>query len=157
MASDIYLQIDGIKGESTDSEHKDWIDVLSSSHAISQAAAASGTSSGINPNELVITKHVDASSPKLFEACASGKHIKKVTLEMMRATGDKRVKYLAVEMNQVVISKVQLNAAESEDLPGESVSFNYGTIKWTYTQQKSDGSKGGNVTGGWNLVENKAV
>jgi type VI secretion system secreted protein Hcp len=36
------------------------------------------------------------------------------------------------------------------------VSFNYGTIKWTYTQQKrTDGSGGGNVTGGWSLVENK--
>jgi hypothetical protein len=25
---------------------------------------------------------------------------------------------------------------------GEAVTFNYGTIKWTYTQQKPDGSDG---------------
>lgn len=25
---------------------------------------------------------------------------------------------------------------------GETVTFNYGTIKWTYTQQKPDGSDG---------------
>jgi type VI secretion system secreted protein Hcp len=36
------------------------------------------------------------------------------------------------------------------------VSFNFGKIKWTYTQQKrSDGSGGGNVTGGWDLQANK--
>ncbi|WP_442784145.1 type VI secretion system tube protein Hcp, partial [Collimonas fungivorans] len=29
MAIDVYLQIDGIKGESTDSAHKDWIECKS--------------------------------------------------------------------------------------------------------------------------------
>lgn len=29
MAIDVYLQIDGIKGESTDDKHKDWIECLS--------------------------------------------------------------------------------------------------------------------------------
>ena len=42
--------------------------------------------------------------------------------------------------------------------PSESVSFNYGSIKWTYTQQKrADGSQGGNTTGGWSLVDNKVA
>lgn len=27
MATDVYLQIDGIKGESQDDKHKDWIEV----------------------------------------------------------------------------------------------------------------------------------
>ena len=43
-----------------------------------------------------------------------------------------------------------------DTLPTESVSFNYGKIKWTYTQQKrADGSGGGNVTGGWDATSNK--
>jgi len=33
---DIYVQIDGIKGESTDKDHKDWIEVLSVGDASSQ-------------------------------------------------------------------------------------------------------------------------
>jgi type VI secretion system secreted protein Hcp len=28
MAIDVYLQIDGIKGESQDDKHKDWIEVV---------------------------------------------------------------------------------------------------------------------------------
>ena len=86
----------------------------------------------------------------------SGKHIKSINIEMMRASGDKRVKYMEVKMEQVVISHVAPSGGS--DFPAESVSFNYGTIKWTYTQQKrADGSQGGNTTGGWSLTENKVA
>jgi type VI secretion system secreted protein Hcp len=99
---------------------------------------------------------VDLASPKLYELCSSGKHLKDVTINLMRASGDARVKYMEIKMEQVVISHVA--PAGGGDFPSESVSFNYGTIKWTYTQQKrTDGSKGGNTTGGWSLVENKVA
>jgi type VI secretion system secreted protein Hcp len=162
MASDSYLQVDGLKGESTDTGHKDWIEILSWSHAISQPSSATansaggGTSGRCKHEDFVITKFVDLASPKLYEMCSSGKHISKVVIELMRASGGSPVKYLAIEMDQVVISKVSPGVVDGNDLPVEAVSFNYGIIKWTYTQQKrADGSKGGNVTGGWSLVENK--
>ena len=164
MASDSYLQIDSVKGECLDSAHKDWIEILSYAHTISQPASATansaggGTSGRCKHEDFVITKYVDLASPKLYELCCSGKHLKKVTIELMRASGDAPVKYMAIEMDQVVISKVSPGAVGSDDLPIESISFNYGIIKWTYTQQKrTDGSKGGNVTGGWSLVENKTA
>ena len=37
MATDVYMQIEGIKGESTDAGHKDWI------------ALARSTNSGVEP------------------------------------------------------------------------------------------------------------
>jgi type VI secretion system secreted protein Hcp len=158
--SDTYMQIDGLKGESTDSEHKDWIELLSFNHAISQPASATANSAGggttgrCQHSDYSITKYVDLASPKLYELASSGKHIKNVTIEMLRASGDKRVKYMVVVMEQVVISHVA--PAGGGDFPSESVSFNYGTIKWTYTQQKrTDGSGGGNQAAGWSLVENK--
>jgi type VI secretion system secreted protein Hcp len=159
---DIYMQIDGLKGESTDSEHKDWIELLSFNHSISQPASATAASAGggttarSQHSDYSITKYIDLASPKLYEICASGKHIKDVTIEMLRASGDKRVKYMVVKMEQVVISHVA--PAGGADFPTESISFNYGTIKWTYTQQKrTDGSGGGNAAGGWSLVENKVA
>jgi type VI secretion system secreted protein Hcp len=160
--SDIYLQIDSVKGESTDSEHKDWIEVQDFSHHIVQPASATastaggGTNSRCQHHDYSITKYVDLASPKLYELCSSGKHIKDVTIEMMRASGDKRVKYMVVKMEKVVISRIAPSGGA--DFPVESVSFNYGTIKWTYTQQKrDDGSPGGNTTGGWSLVEHKSA
>ncbi len=160
--ADIYMQIDGIKGESTDSEHKDWIELLSFNHSISQPASATANSAGggttgrCQHQDYSITKYVDLASPKLYELASSGKHIKDVTIEMLRSSGDKRVKYMVVKMEQVVISHVAPSGGG--DFPIESVSFNYGTIKWTYTQQKrTDGSPGGNTAGGWSLVENKTA
>jgi type VI secretion system secreted protein Hcp len=159
---DIYMQIDGLKGESTDSEHKDWIELLSFNHSISQPASATAASAGggttarSQHSDYSITKYVDLASPKLYEMCSSGKHIKDITIEMLRASGDKRVKYMVVKMEQVVISHVA--PVGGADFPTESISFNYGTIKWTYTQQKrTDGSGGGNAAGGWSLVENKVA
>lgn len=163
MASDSYLQIDGIKGESTDSKHKDWIEILSWSHAISQPASATANSTGgtvgrCKHEDFVITKYIDLASPKLYETCCSGKHVKKVVIELMRASGGSPVKYMAIEMDQVVISKVAPGGGGNDDLPTETISFNYGIIKWTYTQQKRDGGdQGGNVAAGWNSVENKVA
>ena len=163
MTTDSYVQIDGLKGESNDNAHKDWIEIISYSHGISQPASATansaggGTSARCKHEDFVITKHVDLASPKLYELCSSGKHISKVTVELMRASGGSPVKYMAIEMDQVVISKVA-PTTNGDDFPTEEVHFNYGVIKWTYTQQKrADGSKGGNVTGGWSLVEKKTA
>ena len=163
MASQSYLQIDGIKGESTDSAHKDWIEILSYSQGIGQSASATpspagGGTAATRHEPFVITKYVDLSSPKLYEMCSSGKHIKKVTVELMRASGSPPVKYMAIEMEEVVISAVSASATEVSGPPTDKVSFDYGSIKWTYTQQKVSGSgEDVNVTGGWNLTQNQVA
>ena len=46
MAIDVYLQIDGIKGESTDSKHKDEIDMSSFSWGATQVGAHSAGGGG---------------------------------------------------------------------------------------------------------------
>ena len=40
MAIDVYLQIDGIKGESADDKHRDWIECSSVHWGISQPKSA---------------------------------------------------------------------------------------------------------------------
>ncbi len=163
MAFDAFLKIDGIPGESLDDKHKDWVEILSFNHGIEQPASATASSVGGGSTERVthedfsITKHLDKASPKLYELCSNGKHISKVTVELCRAGGDKQ-KYLEVDLEQVIISHVSPsgNSASEDGFPTETVSFNYGKIKWTYTQQKrTDGTGGGNVTGGWDLTTNK--
>ncbi|MGI8742111.1 MAG: Hcp family type VI secretion system effector [Bryobacteraceae bacterium] len=163
MAFDTFVKIDGIPGESTDDKHKDWIEVLSFNHGVTQPSSATASSAGggtaerTEHQDFSITKFVDKASPKLYESCSSGKHIKEVTIEMCRASGDK-LKYMEVKMEQVIISHVAPGGTSKGEhgFPTEAVSFNYGTIKWTYTQQKrADGSGGGNVTGGWDLTANK--
>lgn len=46
MAFDAYLKIDGIPGESLDTNHKDWIELLSFEFGASQATSATASSAG---------------------------------------------------------------------------------------------------------------
>jgi type VI secretion system secreted protein Hcp len=64
-----------------------------------------------------------------------------------------------IKMEQVLIAKVvPAGTANDAGFPSEKVSFSYGKIKWTYTQQKrSDGIGGGNVSAGWDLTANKTI
>jgi type VI secretion system secreted protein Hcp len=172
MAFDGFLNVDGVPGESTDSKHQGWIEILSFSHGATQPSSATASSAGggtterVTFDDLTVTKHIDKASAKLHELCASGKHIATVTMQLCRAGGDK-LQYMEVKMEQVIISSVKAAGTATngspapntpDNLPSESISFNFGKVKWTYTQQKRpDGSGGGNVTGGWDLTTNKVA
>jgi type VI secretion system secreted protein Hcp len=162
MAFDAFLKIDGIPGESTDDKHKDWIEVLSYDWGVSQPTSATASSSGgasqerANFQDFTIAKALDKATPKLAVACAGGEHIKTVTLELCRAGKDK-VKYMEYKLTNCIISQIN-NAGGGEGEPNESLSFNYGKVEWTYTQQKrADGSAGGQIPAGWDLQVNKKV
>lgn len=165
MAFDAFLKIDGIPGESTDSNHKDWIEVLSFSHGVSQKGAGSMSSGGgasaerCDHRNFVVVKNLDKASPLLAEHCCSGKHIKNVVLSLNRAGGDK-VQYMEYKLTDAIIASYQPGGSSSgqSSLPVEELAFSYGKIEWTYTQQKlSDGTGGGKVAAGWDLTVNKKV
>jgi type VI secretion system secreted protein Hcp len=160
MPANAFLRIDGIKGESADERHLEWIEVLSFSWGCSQQAGASqvgsgGRSSGrVDFADITLVKPLDAATPRLFMACAKGTHIKEVILELCRAGGD-NLKWMEYKMSDVTVSGVAVSGDGGGD-PTESVSFNYGKIEQTYTKQKrSDGAGGGNVQAGWDLRANK--
>ena len=167
---DAFLQLDGIPGESTDDKHKDWIELVSYGHTMTQPVSATRSSSGgassgrAHHGDFAITKYLDKASPKLYEALSQGKHIGKGKIEVCRAGGG-QVKFLEISFEEIMISSVTLagqqpsNGASPDpnhDLPTESVSLNYGKIEWTYTQQKrKDGSGGGNVSAKYDLTAGK--
>ena len=126
------------------------------------ARSAGGASTGRSQHgDFVIVKYVDKSSPKLYEAVSNGKPFAKVKMEVCRAGGS-QVVFLAVAMEEVLISRVTLNPgstqnADGDVLPTETVHCNYGKIEWTYTQQKrKDGSGGGNVTAKYDVTAGKS-
>lgn len=163
MAFDAFLKIDGIPGESSDENHKDWIELTSFKHGLNQPASATASNAGgataerVNHDTFDIQHLVDKASPKLFDACCTGKHIKEVIIELCRAGGDK-MKYMEIKLEQVIISDLKYSGAAGGAFPNENISFSYGRIKQTYIQQKrSDGVGGGNVSAGWDLTENRRV
>jgi type VI secretion system secreted protein Hcp len=165
----IFVQVDTIKGESTDAHHKDWIDAYSYGDGVSQGAAnpAYRSYGAMLPDfaSIAIVKQIDAASPKLREACATGDHFKKVTIEMY----ENGFRFFQVILEDVMIASVQAVMPDLTSLPAltaaaspsvmvlqEKVSFNFAVIQWTYTKQKPDGSAGGNVTGKYSFKTRSA-
>lgn len=100
MAIDVYLRIDGIKGESADSTHQGWIEVATAQWGVTQPKSATASTGGGHTAErcehtsLSISKLADISSPLLMQNCSAGRTIPKAKLEFMRADGQgERVKY----------------------------------------------------------------
>ncbi len=165
MAFDAYLKIEGIPGESTDASHKDWIEILSFSHMLTQRPSGSASAKGGAAGErcdhhpFTIVKALDKATPKLAEACCEGRHIKEVLFTLNRAGGEK-LEYFRVTLTEVMVTSVRPGGTSSggESMPLEEISFNYGKIEWTYTQQKrGDGTGGGKVASGWDVTQNKKV
>jgi type VI secretion system secreted protein Hcp len=86
MAIDVYLQIDGIKGESQDDKHKDWIEVIGVHWGIHQPRSATASTAGghtaerVEMSDVSFSKLADLSSPILAQTCAMGKTIPKAKL-----------------------------------------------------------------------------
>jgi type VI secretion system secreted protein Hcp len=160
MSTNTYLQIEPIKGESTDDTHKDWIEVLSFSHGVSQPVSGPSGTGGraaarADFGAINVMKLVDKASVDLNLHCAKGEHIAKLVLEVCQESGSK-VCVWKYEMENVMVSSVQVSGGGS-DRPTESVSFVYDIISWTYNAVKNDGSAGDKAgPKKWNLQSNKA-
>ena len=114
MAVDAYLQIDGIKGESQDSAHRDWIECLNVHFGVDQprspVTSTSGghTSARADFDDVVVSKLTDLSTPLLLQHCAMGKTIPKAKFEMFRADGNgERVKYFEMVLENVLIGSIK--------------------------------------------------
>jgi len=163
MASDTYLQIEGIKGESADSKHQGWIEITDVQFGVTQPRSATASTGGGHTaeraelSEVTFTKLSDLSSPILFQTCAMGKTIPKAKIEFMRADGNGNpIKYFEIELENVLIGQVRPDQGP-DNMLYETVALKYSKIKLKYTQQKIGGGVGGNTTGGWDLAANRII
>lgn len=156
---DYFLKIDGVKGESQDDKHKDEIHVSSFSMGVTNSGTGGsnlGSGGGrSNVQDIHVTKVVDASSPNLFLACATGKHFPNATVTVRRA-GEKPQEYLIYKLTEVYISSVQQSGHEGGAIAQESVSLNFSKIEVKYTPQNADGSPGASNTKTYDIKANKA-
>lgn len=158
MASDYFLKLDGIKGETKDSKHKDEIDLISFSWGINQtgsATAGGGAGAGkAVATDFEVAMPVNRASPLLFSACVTGKHIASGTLSVRRVSKE-QAEYLKFKFTDIVITGYQESGNVEEEKPLDVVRFNYAKIEMSYAPQKPDGSLDIPVTGNFDFKAGK--
>ena len=94
---DIFVEIPGAEGSSSDPQHDKWIDVLSIDWGAKEGEMI-----------LVASKPVDKSSPKLMQKCLNGEHIPSATVEICRkgpgSSSNNRRCHLRINMFDLVLS-----------------------------------------------------
>lgn len=163
MAIDVYLQIDGIKGESADEKHRGWIECTSVQFGMTQPKSATASTGGghtaerAEMDDIRFMKTADLSSPILMQKCMMGRTIPRAKFEFFRADGQGiPIKYFEIQLENIFIGQVRPSIHEGSFF-SEAVSLKFSKVKWQYTQQKIAGGSGGNTAGGWDLSANKVI
>ncbi len=170
MAVDMFLKLDGIKGESTDEKHKDWIQIESFSWGLSQSGGVGrggGAGAGkVSFQDLHIVSPVNIASPLLALACASGQHIKLATLTARKSGGDgaRGGDYLVITLEDLLVSSYEAASGEPPAsggappvVPFDQLSFNFSKISMEYKVQQPDGSLAPGSRFGWDVKANTKI
>jgi type VI secretion system secreted protein Hcp len=157
MAFDAFLKVDGIDGETTRKGYEKCIAVQSFSWGGANSSTIGVTGGGGGGkgtlSSLNIMKKADATSPKFFQKCMEGEHIKKASLTLLKSGGKESVDFIVYELETVYVDAFQNTGSEGgDDTPTESVSMSFGKCTYTYTPQKPDGTKGAPVVGQWDVT-----
>ena len=99
-SADIFLKLDGIPGDSSDSKHKGEIDV----EAVAYGVKRSGKR---HVATVRIDKVYDSSSPKLLAASATGRHIKNAVITFRLSGAPSDSAFLTYHLSNVVVSSYE--------------------------------------------------
>ena len=158
MAVDMFLKLEGIKGEAADDKHKDEIDVLAWSWGASQSGTThvgGGSGAGkANFQDVSVTKYVDKSSHALLKAVSVGQHIKSALLTVRKA-GEKPLEYIKLTMEECLITSISTGGSGGEDQLTENISINFAKFNYEYYPQKPDGSAEPVLPYGFDIQANK--
>jgi type VI secretion system secreted protein Hcp len=147
--SSAFLRIDGpqgmLQGESTDAEHRNWIDLRSIEISPPQVGATGGAGSGkAKFGEFKIIKVVDKASAALRLGFDAGLHYPRAIIHMRKqsAAGGPVYFYRVILSDVYVSADLAGGAGGGSGGPTESVTLNFAKMSVEYTPQKPDGSAG---------------
>lgn len=159
MAGDIFLDMDGVEGESEKEGFKNKIEIETlswgGSNPTSFAHGGGGGVGKVQLQDIHFTKVVDKASPLLYKFCCNGKHIPKAKF-IFRKAGEEAREYLEITLTDVMIASFSLqDHSGGGSLAHESISLSFAKIVGKYKPQESKGTLAAAVPFGWNVKEHK--
>ncbi|HQR05712.1 MAG TPA: type VI secretion system tube protein Hcp [Gemmatales bacterium] len=144
MAVEYFLKIDGVKGESTKTNHVDEIELLSFSFGEDNAGTHSigggGGAGKVQMQDFHFTMNLNKASPALFLLCANGKHIPSAILTARKAGGEQKDYYIVTFTDLLISSYTTSGHADSNHLPIDTCAFNFAKIEIDYKVQDKSGN-----------------
>lgn len=153
-----FIKFEGVGGEAQDESHSGWSDIVS----FDQVIHTPGTSTDLTRRrgdvvleDILVTKELDKSSPKLAESICKGTVFPKVEIHLSASYTDAgRITYYTYELKNVMITSYSVGGNTStDDVPMESFSLNFEEVKVTYTETDSTGKSKGNIEYNWKVEE----
>jgi type VI secretion system secreted protein Hcp len=133
-----FVKLGDIKGEATDSDHKDWIIIESMSSSMFRSIPEGAkdqqrTRGETSLSDVSIVRQLDKSSTKLQEACANGTFFPEVEVHFCTTIKNKQEPYLKYLLKNVVVTNYSFHGNSSGNpLPSEEASLGYTEVEWTY-------------------------
>lgn len=145
LASDIFLKLGTIKGESQDDKHKGEIDVLAWSWG--QSSGSAQTKKGPVPvaciQDLQLTKLIDSSSPDLIMMGVTGQVVPSAVLTLQRPGELQGLEFFILRLTNVTVPSYQVGGDDQPgSIPLENIVVHFDTMQGEYRPQRSDGSLG---------------
>ncbi len=160
MASDMFLKLDKVPGESQAKGFEGQIDIASFSWGVSNPSTThlggGGGAGKASFSDMSFTHLVDKSSPTLMNRCADGGHLATAILTV-RKQGGTPLDYYVIKLTDVLVSSVQHSGADGNGIPMESFSLNFPQIEFAYKEQDNKGAQKSIVEFKWNIAKNTKV
>jgi type VI secretion system secreted protein Hcp len=149
---DTFLQLAGIKGESTDAKYKDQIEILSFTQSFinnSEGSVGGGGGAGkVQCGAITLMKSIDKSSPLLLKTVATGQHVKDGTITFVSSErmGGSPAAYYSIRLTDVLVTELSQTDAQDPNRIFEKLVLNASTYEFKYQPTNIKGSVGSPVS-----------
>ncbi|MFN3973265.1 MAG: Hcp family type VI secretion system effector [Gemmobacter sp.] len=161
------VDVGGIPGETQDDTYKKFnaFEIVSfelgAENTINIGSASSGGGAGkATFKEFTVTKKTDAASVGLFHGLVTGKHYQDMVIELRRSGESTSLTggvFLRFDFALVMVQDISWSGSDGDDVPEETVIFQFGAIKMTYKPQSIKGKMTKDMMSQWSRVLNKAI
>lgn len=160
MASDYFLELDGIPGGATAKGMEGKMEVLSFSFGASNPSTVGSGNSGLAAGKVsvstfnIMKKSEKASATLFFNSC-NGKHIPKGTVYARKATGDGGQQvYLKYNFTDILVDSIQWSGSSGgDDTPTESLTLAFAKVEIEYQTQDNKGAVKKDASVSWDLTK----
>jgi type VI secretion system Hcp family effector len=158
----IFLKIDGVKGNVSIPQFKDWIQInelefggIHTPSTIKVGQAMDRNTSYPTFGKISFTKHMDASSNAFFEAAHSGEVFKTLEFNYV-STGNKPQVYGKVILNDVMVNSFADKHSDDLNRPLELIRVTYNKIERSVMPADEKNSLQAPMRSGYDIEQAKA-